>query len=907
MSKPLLTVAIPAYNVELFIEETVSSIANSKYVDELEILVVNDGSTDKTAEVSEEIAKKCPSVKVINKPNGGHGSSINAAIKNATGKYFRLLDGDDWFNTKELDGFIEHLKNETADIVFSDLVECFLKSGLNRPVTYYSNLKEYQKINLDDAEFAEWGPMLPTTTIKTELLKNFGLKIDENCFYVDQEYNLACFLSAKTAVYYPFMIYQYRLEREGQSMEKSSLIRNVKSHETVCKRLLKEYHKHISSLSEKRKSYLKNRVLIPMCHMQYFIAIEWCKSKKHFTSFDTELKKYPEFYNDPGIAGTLTKFHRKTKGLLVKFDAPIRKLADWKNRRAASEANGKTSLKHKLFVLTGCIAVIAIANIIVANYVNSENTIYSWDTSGYWKNSINLVDTFKSSPAQAAKLVVDSLETDYNLLPLVPMLPFQLIFGTSRLAFVLIVLNLYVLPFAFIMLKVVCAAFKKSRVFLKAWAKPLVFSAAMLSPAVLIPVLNGRPDAICIVVIALIFYLLAKTRLEFISNYFTLGILTLLLIVFRRYFSIFALCLYAAIFIAKVIKNIHEYGFTKTAMLKTVKLVIKLIASGLVILGLMAIFFHPLLMRYLTGGYNDAYSAYLLGDFLNQISLFAIYFGLIFLGLVLVGIITAYLKFKKSCISEVTTIGVVSAILSFILFTRIQTLGDQHMYIFVPFFVFAVGFLIAYLSTLNKKIKFLCLIPPIILGTLSVYSFTGVRATSCSNLCYVTGLSETIRPSVRNDIKELERLNDYLIGHLTPTDYVYVLSSSTLFNDDVLQNLHLPNYPKYNISGVKHVDKRDGFPDYFFDATYVLIADPVQTHLNGGQEVISYLASQILKGNAENLRLVTTYQLDEGVTLKLYHKDSPYSTDFLVKVKTYFEDKYKNYPILYEKIPITSR
>ena len=907
MPKPLLTVAIPAYNVELYIEETIMSIVSSKHSKEIEVLVVNDGSSDKTAEIAEGVAKKYPNVKVINKKNGGHGSSINAAIKAATGKYFRLLDGDDWFNTEELDGYMEHLKNETADIVFTDLVECFLKAGFNRPVTYYSNMKEFEVSNLDEAEFAEWGPMLPTTTIKTDLLKSFGLTIDEHCFYVDQEYNIACFISSKTATYYPYMIYEYRLERDGQSMEKASLIRNVKSHETVCRRLITEYKKHESSLSEKRKAYLINRVLIPMCHMQYYIAIELCKSRKHFLSFDSFLKKYPFFYNHPGIAGTLTKFHRKLKGLLVKIDTPIRKLADWKNLHCTKDDKEKTSLKHKAVVFAGCLAAILAINFIVASFVSSEKAVYYWDTSAYWKNSITLVNTFDSSPVAAAKMTLESLQTDYNYLPLVPMIPFLKIFGASRLSFILIVLNLYVIPFAFIMLASVRWTFKKSRIRLKAWAKPLVFSAAIFSPATIIPVLNGRPDAICLVVIALIFYLLAKTRLHYISNYFVLGILTLLLIVLRRYFCLFAVCLYASIFIVKAIKNIEEYKLTKTAVLKTIKVALKLFASGVMMLVIMAILFPSLLNRYLTGGYSDAYSAYLLGDFLNQINLFIRWFGIIFLALIVLSHIITFIKYKKSCASEVTLIGIISAFTSFFLFTRIQTLGDQHMYIFVPFFVFCVGLLIAELSAINGKLKLLCVVPPIILVSLSVYSFTGVRSEGCSNACYVTGISEAIRPVVRNDLEEIKSLYNYLTTRLTSTDYVYVLSSSDTFNDDLLHNLYLPEEPKFNLSGVKHVDKRDGFPDYFFDASYVIVCDPVQTHLNGGQDVISYLAETILNGKATNLHLLKTYNLNNNVKLKLYHKESAYSLNILTETRNHFEMKYKSYPSLYEGIPTTSR
>ena len=121
--KPLLTIGIPAYNVELYIEDTVLSVAKSKQHDQLEILIINDGSSDHTLEVATRIAQEYNCVKVIDKPNGGHGSAINAALKNATGKYFRLLDGDDWFNTDEFDKYLEKLESEDADIVFTDLVE----------------------------------------------------------------------------------------------------------------------------------------------------------------------------------------------------------------------------------------------------------------------------------------------------------------------------------------------------------------------------------------------------------------------------------------------------------------------------------------------------------------------------------------------------------------------------------------------------------------------------------------------------------------------------------------------------------------------------------------------------------------------------------------------------------------
>ena len=85
-NKPLLSIGIPAYRVEEFIEGTVESLVKSKYADKLEVLIVNDGSPDNTLAKSNELAEKYPCVKVIDKKNGGHGSAINASLKRATGK-----------------------------------------------------------------------------------------------------------------------------------------------------------------------------------------------------------------------------------------------------------------------------------------------------------------------------------------------------------------------------------------------------------------------------------------------------------------------------------------------------------------------------------------------------------------------------------------------------------------------------------------------------------------------------------------------------------------------------------------------------------------------------------------------------------------------------------------------------
>ena len=93
----LLTISVAAYNVEAYLDQLMASVIASGVLDAIEVLIVSDGSTDRTAEIARGYEAQYPaSVRLIEKPNGGHGSTINRGIREAKGKFFRALDGDDW-------------------------------------------------------------------------------------------------------------------------------------------------------------------------------------------------------------------------------------------------------------------------------------------------------------------------------------------------------------------------------------------------------------------------------------------------------------------------------------------------------------------------------------------------------------------------------------------------------------------------------------------------------------------------------------------------------------------------------------------------------------------------------------------------------------------------------------------
>ncbi len=99
----LLTISIAAYNVEGYIRNTLDSLIVPEILDKLEVFIVDDGGNDNTLQIAREYESKYPETfHAVHKENGGYGSTVNYSIAHATGKYFKLLDGDDWYLSRNL-------------------------------------------------------------------------------------------------------------------------------------------------------------------------------------------------------------------------------------------------------------------------------------------------------------------------------------------------------------------------------------------------------------------------------------------------------------------------------------------------------------------------------------------------------------------------------------------------------------------------------------------------------------------------------------------------------------------------------------------------------------------------------------------------------------------------------------
>lgn len=303
MSK-LLTISIAAYNVEKTIEECLDSFLPCKHLNDLEILVINDGSHDRTAEIVAGYEKKYPkSIHLVNKENGGHGSTLNKSLELASGKFYKVVDGDDWVDASELDRLCDCLEKTEADLVVDRYKEVYpdhtqvvdLGKG-------YAMGKEYSFDELfTEKKCGETIFAMHSSTIRPDRLRVVGMKIQEHCFYADTELVFYIGLAAETVLFVDTCAYQYRLGSEGQSVSPAGIYNHIEDLIKVEGNLIHLFAEHSSKIeSPARKAYLFSVIetRYSMLFLWYTIVIQRSEKDKLFFQFLGDVnQKYPALIN----------------------------------------------------------------------------------------------------------------------------------------------------------------------------------------------------------------------------------------------------------------------------------------------------------------------------------------------------------------------------------------------------------------------------------------------------------------------------------------------------------------------------------------------------------------------------------------------------------------------------------
>lgn len=341
----LLTIVVPSYNASKYLDFNLQSFLCPSEPEKLEVIVVDDGSTDDTARIADAYHEKYPdTIKVIHKENGGHGSGINAGLRAATGEYFKVVDADDWVDHEALEKLLGYIASfdaadaeadtDTAQVQVQTEAKARARDkAVSGPDVIYNNYywrltdetkspNEYER----KAEFAE--PFsgveyrkvydfesiadqcyvkMHNMTIRTDILREHQkIQIDEHCYYVDMEYILYPMPYVQTIAFLPEFLYQYQIGRQGQSMDPAKMQRNAAQYDHVLASIYAYYDAHCKDIKgPNRKKYIDRlisrfyasriKILLSMpdaaARKNEFIAMEETLQRDHADIYAANVNK----------------------------------------------------------------------------------------------------------------------------------------------------------------------------------------------------------------------------------------------------------------------------------------------------------------------------------------------------------------------------------------------------------------------------------------------------------------------------------------------------------------------------------------------------------------------------------------------------------------------------------------
>lgn len=334
----LLSVVVPSYNASKYLDFNLQSFLRPSVPEKLEVIVVDDGSTDDTARIADAYHEKYPeTIKVIHKENGGHGSGINAGLRAATGKYFKVVDADDWVDHEALERLLDYIAsfdaaaaNADTDIdaaqVQADVKARARDKAVSCPDVIYNNYYwrltdeakspdayerkteftepfsgvEYRKVYDFESIADRCYVKMHNMTIRTDILREHQIHIDECCYYVDMEYILYPVPYVETIAFLPEFLYQYQIGRQGQSMDPAKMQRNATQYDHVLASIYAYYDAHCREIKQpNRKKYI-DRLISRFYASRIKILLSMpdaSRRKNEFITMEEVLyRDYPDIY-----------------------------------------------------------------------------------------------------------------------------------------------------------------------------------------------------------------------------------------------------------------------------------------------------------------------------------------------------------------------------------------------------------------------------------------------------------------------------------------------------------------------------------------------------------------------------------------------------------------------------------
>lgn len=514
----------------------------------------------------------------------------------------------------------------------------------------------------------------------------------------------------------------------------------------------------------------------------------------------------------------------------------------------------KRFLRHGFceYLIIGLFFLLLIA--FVVYFVLQENYIYFWDEANYFKKFQN-IDTFLSSSRKSpSSLIISSIrKEDYNILPVIFLLPFRLIFGGERLNYILSIVITYAFPTIILFFMLMKASLTPT---LETIGKRGLYCLAILLsfiPQFWIPILRGSVDIVGFLVITLLLLLTLKMLRKNKAYYFVVsGLLLSFLVILRRWYAYWAVSYLIVFGGGLAVAHLLTSSFKIKTYLAVIRNLLLMFVSGSAVFSVLAM---PLAKKMLLFDYKYVYSAYKQTASGYQALLVNLeYIGPFYTVFFLAGTATAILNKKTRLFSLFLVLHLIT---TWLLFTNTQDFSPHHYYLIIPTVIFFITVFVttalAYLKTTFLKASFITILALIYLLSFGVV-FVPAMSTQLSSINFLFPQVRTL-PLVRKDIHEIDRILENLDKLVkNKNGFVYVLSNSDILNDDILRNRCFSEHQTLEVCKkilrTNHVDKRDGFPAQFLSSKYVVITNPTGYHLNPKiKESLAFSPNNLIKSN----------------------------------------------------------
>ncbi len=259
----LISIAVPCYNSAGYMRKCIESLLTGG--EEVEIIIVNDGSKDETAQIADEYAEKYPTiVKAVHKENGGHGSGVNAGIKHATGLYYKVVDSDDWVNEEAFKTLLDTIRAHLAEGTEADLY--ITNYVYEHAADNTTNVIHYRK-EFPAGVLTDWSKvkkfrmsrflMMHALLFKLSALRDSNTVLPEKTFYVDNYYAYNPLPYTKTIFYLDVDLYRYFIGRADQSVNVTNLVKRYEQEMRVSYCIADAYtYDEIKSQPKGLKNYM---------------------------------------------------------------------------------------------------------------------------------------------------------------------------------------------------------------------------------------------------------------------------------------------------------------------------------------------------------------------------------------------------------------------------------------------------------------------------------------------------------------------------------------------------------------------------------------------------------------------------------------------------------------------------